>query len=141
MAAALAGEGPRAFVERIYAQYHQSNYSPLDRPERVFAPPLTAAIREDARLAHGEVGFLDGDPLCDCQDTGGMQARVTSLSTIGGSASARIFLRFSGTTDTRAIRLRLVRTGRGWRIADVGTHGDPSLLQALTEANRKARKR
>ena len=52
------------------------DYNPFDQPERVFAPPLLAAINEDARLANGEVGYLDGDPLCQCQDAAGLKARV-----------------------------------------------------------------
>ena len=61
LAAAPAAESPRAFVERIYAGYRTSGFSPFARPERWFAPRLLAAIKEDSRLAHGEVGYLDGD--------------------------------------------------------------------------------
>ena len=141
LAAAIAGESPRAFLERTYSSYRDSNFSPLDQPQEIFAPELRAAILEDERLAHGEVGFLDGDPLCDCQDTGGMSSRIISVARNGAKASALVLVRFAGTNDRREIRLKLVRTPSGWRIADVGTKSEPSLLQDLRQANRKATRR
>jgi hypothetical protein len=139
-ASSLASESPRAFVERLYANYAHDDYSPFVHPDRVFAPELNAAIKEDERLANGEVGFLDGDPLCDCQDTGGMRSSVASVTGSRGQATARVTVSWEGTTDHRDIRLKLVRTPGGWRIADVGTQEEPSLLHDLREANRKARK-
>lgn len=139
-AAAMAGGTPRAFLERLYANYRNESYSPFDHSERVFAPPLNAAIKEDERLAHGEVGFLDGDPLCDCQDTGGMHARIVSVATSGDTAIARVSVQWEGTKDRSDIRLRLVQTRAGWRIADVGTAHEPSLLKDLQRSNAQARK-
>ena len=141
LAAAIAGKSPRTFVEQLYSSYVNPSFNPLERPERIFAPPLTAAIKEDQRLARGEVGFLDGDPLCDCQDTGGLRSRIVSLVVKGASASARVSVSFAGTSDSREIHLKLVPTPAGWRIADVGTRREPSLLHDLWEANRKARRR
>jgi hypothetical protein len=137
----MAGNSPRAFVQQLYSSYANPNFNPLERPERIFAPPLSGAISKDQRLARGEVGFLDGDPLCDCQDTLGMRSRIVSLVAKGPSARAHILLRFAGTSDKRDIRLSLVLTPAGWRIADVGTKEEKSLLHDLSEANRKARMR
>jgi hypothetical protein len=141
LAAAIAEKSPRAFVEQLYSRYVNSSFSPLETPERIFAAPLTAAIKEDQRLARGEVGFLDGDPLCDCQDTGGIRSRIIWLVANGASASARVSVRFAGSGDNRDVRLKLVLTSAGWRIADVGTRNEPSLLHDLSEANRKAKRR
>ena len=139
-AGALASESPRAFVERIYANYAREDYSPFVHPDRVFAPVLNAAIKEDERLANGEVGLLDGDPLCDCQDTGGMRSSVASVTGSRGQATARVVVSWQGTSDRRDIRLKLIRTPAGWRIADVTTPEEASLLHDLQESNRKARK-
>ena len=139
LAAAVAPETPRAFLERIYSSYRDPDFSPFQKPERIFAPRLSAAILEDQRLANGEVGFLDGDPLCDCQDTGGMRSRIVSFASTAAGASARISVHFPGTSGSRFIRVKLVKTPSGWRIADVGTKSEPSLLHDLLEANRKAR--
>jgi hypothetical protein len=139
LAPAPAAETPRDFVTRVYAGYRDPGFNPLDRPERLFAPSLVAAIREDARLSLDEVGRLDGDPLCQCQDHEGLEPVVREVRrTTAKTALADILLRFPG-YDDRQVRLRLARTVRGWRIADVATADDPSLLQDLQRSNRRRR--
>ena len=132
-------ETPKAFVERLYAGYRDPDYSPLARPQRVFAPPLVAAIREDQRLSRDEVGFMDADPLCQCQDPAGLkplirEARMRTART----ATVRMRLDF-GASDVRELRLDLVRTAAGWRIADLGTPDSPSMLSDLQRFNRRRR--
>jgi hypothetical protein len=137
--AAAPVETPRAFVDRIYAGYRDSEYSPFAAPERFFAAPLVAAIEEDSRLSNGEVGFLDGDPLCQCQDPAGLETIVREVrQPTPRTATARILLRFS-TSDRRSVRLQLVRTPAGWRIADIATPDEPSLLRDLQRSNRRRR--
>ena len=80
VAAAPVAETPKAYMERLYASYRNPNFNPFDHPERYFAPKLMAAIKEDARLAHGEVGYVDGDPICQCQDPDGLHASVTTVT-------------------------------------------------------------
>jgi Protein of unknown function (DUF3828) len=139
LAPAPAAETPRDFVTRIYAGYRDPRFNPLDRPERLFAPPLVAAIREDARLSGDEVGWLDGDPLCQCQDHEGLEPAVRAVRrTAAKTATADILLRFPG-YDDRRVRLRLLRTAQGWRIADVGTRDSPSMLDELQRFNRRRR--
>jgi hypothetical protein len=138
-AAAPAAETPRAFVERLYAAYRNPDFSPLSRPERVFAPPLVAAIGEDRRLSRDEVGFMDADPLCECQDPSGMRLSIGAVSEPArGAAIVRVTLRF-GPTDRRDLKLRLVRLASGWRIADVASADQPSLLADLRAWNRRKR--
>ena len=64
-AAAQPAQSPKAYMQRLYANYAHSDYSPFTHPERVFAPRLLSAINEDSKLANGEVGYLDGDPVCE----------------------------------------------------------------------------
>jgi hypothetical protein len=138
--AAAPAETPRAFVERLYAAYRNPDFSPLSRPERVFAPPLVSAIGEDRRLSRDEVGFMDADPLCECQDPSGMRPRIEAVSEQGrGGAIVRVTLRF-GPTDRRDLRLRLVRLAAGWRVADVSSTDQPSLLADLQAWNRRVRR-
>ncbi len=130
-------EGPKQFIARVYAAYARDNYSPLDRPERVFAPVLVRAIREDERLAHGEVGYLDGDPLCGCQDYGKISVQVRTLKQpTKRSADALVHVDL-GIGEARDLRLKLVLTADGWRVADVGSADEPSLLGALQRSNRR----
>lgn len=143
-AAALASapaETPAAFLERIYASYRDPDYSPLARPGRVFAPPLVAAIREDQRLSRDEVGFMDADPLCQCQDPAGLRPVIGEIRRVTGrTAAARIALHFGGGGDgDREVTLQLVRTPSGWRIADIGTPDSPSMLGDLRRFNLRRR--
>jgi hypothetical protein len=145
-AAAAAAPGqpadtPRAFIQKIYAGYANKNYNPLSHADRIFAPRLVAAFNEDSRLAKGEVGYLDGDPLCDCQDFVKIGAQVRSLSQPSKqSALATVHVTY-GTGEARDLKLKLQRTSRGWRVADIGTKEEPSLLSAIEKANREARHR
>lgn len=140
-AAALAqpqAETPRAFVEHLYAGYRHAAFSPLKNPERIFAPRLLAAIEEDSRLAQGEVGYLDGDPVCQCQDAAGLKAAITSVKPQGpDKATVRVSIRLQGYRP-RPATLSLVRTRAGWRIADIASADEPSLLREIEDSNRKA---
>lgn len=138
--AAPATETPKAYMERVYASYRDKDFSPFDHPNLYFAPRLLSAIKEDARLAHGEVGYVDGDPICQCQDAGGLHASIKSVALNGTDrATVSVQLDFPDSTPTR-VRLSLVRTGGGWRIADIWAADQPSLLKVLETANRRARR-
>jgi hypothetical protein len=138
LGAAAPAEAPGAFVERLYSGYRDPDYSPLGHPGRVFAPPLVAEIREDGRLSRGEVGYMDADPLCQCQDPAGLKPRIGPVRLSGRTqASVPVDLDFGG--DRRALRLTLVRTSAGWRIADIAAADEPSLLQSLRRFNARRR--
>jgi len=137
--AAPAAETPRAFVERLYAGYRDENYSPLTRPGRVFAPPLVAAIREDQRLSRDEVGYMDADPLCQCQDPSGLKPKIGEVrQPTRSKATVHVLLDF-GPSDRRDLGLQLVRTAAGWRIADIVTAEEQSLLDSIRRFNRRRR--
>ena len=134
-----AADTPSAFVARLYAAYRDEDYSPFRHPGRVFAPPFVAALAEDSRLFRGEVGFIDADPLCQCQDYSAMQAELGGASQVSArQAEVPVRLRF-GTADIRDIRLKLNRTSAGWRVADIAAGDSPSFLRDLQASNRKER--
>jgi hypothetical protein len=141
LAGAQPAETPKAYMERLYASYRNPSFNPLDHPSRYFAPRLVAAIREDARLAKGEVGYVDGDPICQCQDPDGLHAKVVRVTRSSDSkAIAEVIIDFTDST-LRRVRFSLVRTAAGWRIADVSSGDEPSFVRAIEDANRKARSR
>ena len=141
LAAAQPAETPRQFMTRAFAGYRSASFNPLDKPERWFAPRLIAAIRDDAKLAHGEVGYLDGDPICQCQDTAGMRPRVLKVTRpSAGKASVVVLIDWQDNTARKA-RFSLVRVRGQWRIADVASGDERSLLQALLKANRDVKRR
>ena len=139
---AQTAETPRAFVERLYAGYRDPDYNPLAKPGRIFAPALVAAIREDRRLSRDEVGYMDGDPICQCQDAAELRHSIEQIGPVAGkTVTARIRLDF-GASDRRQLTLRLIRTKSGWRIADIATADDASVLNSLRRFNhRRARER
>jgi Protein of unknown function (DUF3828) len=138
-AAAQPAETPQKFMERLYAEYRHSDYSPFTHPGQVFAPRLLSAINEDSKLAKGEVGYLDGDPVCQCQDSGGMRPSITGVTQLGpDKAIVRVSIGWEH-DPARPARFSLVRTRAGWRIADVSSADEASLLGALEKSNREER--
>ena len=138
--------GARAFVGRLYAHYPTANrnpaFDPLAAPveARVFDPSLVRLLDDDRRLAQGEVGSLDGDPLCDCQDDGGMRFTLRSVRAAGANAATAIVIRHATPGDEPAalpITLDLVRLTGGWRIRDIHTPDTPSLRALLEDGARE----
>jgi hypothetical protein len=133
-------DAARAFTLHLYEAYRTGAPDYLGRDaRRTFAPKLLALIvRDRATTPSGDVGILDGDPICDCQDAGGVRATHVTISAAGpGRARARVTLRFP--SETRDMTLDLVATrgatqGAGWgewRVADVHTRETPSLVRLL----------
>jgi hypothetical protein len=124
----------RTFMADLYASY-QDDQAPdyQSAPaSTIFAPGLLNLMQRDAAAAAGEVGIVDGDPVCDCQDPGGLQVQSLEVSAAGaGQARAEVLLNLAG--DVRHLTFDLADTRRGWRIADVHSADTPSLVQLLEE--------
>lgn len=120
----VAAAGPseasaRAFLETIYRWYRKGSYgAPMKRPERWFEPKLAAAIRADEAEADrkGEIGKLEADPFCDCQDFDALAAVIGPVAITGGRASVEVG--FADGIETR-MRYTLVWTRGGWRVFDI----------------------
>jgi hypothetical protein len=138
LAASAPTDSPRGFLEGVYQRYRSADFNPFEHPERYFTPKLAKALDDDATIDPGEVGLLDYDPLCQCQDDSGMRTRVQAVSQRGATADARVSVYF-GSSDQRDIRVKLERTAKGWRIADVAAKDEPSLLADLVKSNRERR--
>lgn len=132
-------DAARAFAAGLFAAYRTGEPDYLGRQaESTFAPHLLALIRRDrASTPAGEVGILDGDPVCDCQDAGGL--RMTGLAMeAAGPQRARAKVRLHFPDETRSLTLDLVAVGGGWRVADIHTRETPSLV-GLLEAGLRER--
>lgn len=124
--ASAAEQSAQAFLEAIYAQYRGDEHSApgvtLDKPAeigRYFEPSLAALmVADDAAAAkRDDVPTLDGDPFVDAQDWA-----ITGLAIHFDSQDARAAqatVRFTNLKEPRTIRLALVHTKAGWRIADI----------------------
>jgi hypothetical protein len=126
---------PEDFVRAIYRQYDIKSPTGPDFTGRhassVFTPSLVQLIRRDQRQSRGEVGKLDGDPICDCQDPDGL--KLTTLQVTAQTpriATAAVTLTFPPHEVTH-LRLNLVLLPTGWRIDDIATSDTPSLRKLL----------
>jgi hypothetical protein len=136
-APAQTPQDAESFVRLTYRQYEAKSPAGPDflghDAASVFSPSLVGLIRRDERhTPHGEVGKLDGDPICDCQDPDGL--KLTAVQITGQtrtSATAEVTLRFPQESSARHIHLRLILLSQGWRIDDIRTPDTPSLRRLL----------
>ena len=142
VAAAPDAAGARAFVEKLYSHYPSNPdgtaFDPTGKnASEVFDPGMIAAFREDSRLANGEVGFVDADPLCQCQDDSGLKPKVVSVTMTGpNAADAVVNLQYP--EETVALTLHLVPVNGAWRIYDLSTKDVKSYRADLLKANKEA---
>jgi len=144
VAAAPDAASAKAFVEKLYSHYpskpdSRSAFDPTGKnASQVFDPGMIAAFREDTRLAHGEVGFIDADPLCQCQDDSGLKATV-GVVTVTGPNAADVVVNLEYPNDPPiALTLHLVPVNGAWRIYDLSTGDVKSYRADLLKANKEA---
>ena len=121
-----------AFVRGVYRDYGKPDRADVlgEPAPGIFAPRLLGLIRADEKAAAGEVGRLDEDPLCGCQDDDGF--RLSSVRVVRRAAGRAVAtVRFVISVVRVVVVLDLVRTGDGWRIADVHSRDMPSLAAFL----------
>jgi hypothetical protein len=132
----------RAFVEKLYSHYPSSPnlkaFDPTGRnASQVFDLGMISAFREDTTLAHGEVGFVEADPLCQCQDDSGLKPKIVSVTMTGpNAADAVVNLQSPG--ETRMLTLHLVPVNGAWRIYDLSIGEMKSYRADLLKANKEA---
>ena len=139
--AALA-ERPRSaeeFVRSLYARYPKKDgevsIAFAEDLSRWFTRPLLPSLARDDRYAKRTrlIGGLDWDPLCDCQDDDGLRllsVRSENNTRNAAIVIARIWLPVTlgyGGQNEGEVRFALRHTAEGWRIADIGDAGRPSL--------------
>jgi Protein of unknown function (DUF3828) len=138
--AAMAVQAPdlpaaQAFVTGLYAAYHGKGPDYLGRQAgAVFAPLLLRLIRRDAtETPAGDVGALDGDPICDCQDAGVLRDVAVTI-TGEGPGRARAVVHFRLSRERRTVTLDLAAVQGHWRVSDVRTADTPSLVALLNQS-------
>lgn len=150
-AATPSADSARVWVVRLYANYANDSFSPFIKPADWFDAAVVKALKEDERLTpEGEMGAIDADPVCSCQDPGGMKATVGAITMTGpGKATVKVKLQWPLPPNpipdqipdyTRDQTLHLVMTDAGWRIADIGGGGeDLGFLHYLEQGNAERR--
>lgn len=148
--AALASTAPdvnsaRAFIVKLYSHYPApakgQTFMPTDKnaPE-VFDPGMVALFREDTRLAKGEVGFVDADPICMCQDDSGLKPKIVSVTMQGpNAATAVVDLQYPDSGHKpNLLTLHLVVVKGEWRVYDLSMGDIKSYRADLAKANKEA---
>jgi hypothetical protein len=121
----------RTFVERLYSAYHGDGPDYLGRSRsRVFSPRMIVLLRRDQRLTpRGDVGALDGDPICDCQDFEISNVRIDVRA--GKPGQARAVVTFDNLGRATTLRLDLVAVQGQWRIDNIHSESIPDLATFL----------
>lgn len=125
----------QTFVAGLYSAYQRKPDPDYLGKQigQVFAPDLIALIkREAASVPKGDVGALDGDPICDCQDWQISNIEVAVSAPKAGVAQADV--RFRNAGEARQVRLDLVAVQGRWRVGDVHTPEMPSLAKLLQDS-------
>lgn len=106
------------FLQDIYAHYRENGEGIPTSDARVYSRALRTLMHADATAAgEGNVGLLDYDPLCDCQDFDIKTA--TFVYTPAGKDRLDAAVSFHNLDADESLHLLLVRAPDGWRIDDV----------------------
>ncbi len=121
------------FLRGLYAKYtHNGKPTPFVYPDaRTIADAdMMALLKHDRDKSNGEVGAMDSDPVCRCQDWEAI--KVTALHvTMQGANAASADVTISDIGDVQKIHFSLVWSKDGWRVHDIGAKGEPSLIAYL----------
>jgi hypothetical protein len=139
-ASSAPANSPEAFLRQLYAPYIPHGkpiaFSYPDAAAIVDAP-LLALLRRDQEKAGGEVGALDYDPVCQCQDWN--RIKIVSIRTTGANdKNASLDVTFDDGFDAErrreTVHYELVRVAGAWKIHDIGSHDAASLRALLLNA-------
>jgi hypothetical protein len=142
-AAATAGAADaaaaKAFLEGLYAHYQTSKDNTFQMFDadvaEVFDADMVKLLAEDTKSLKGELGEIDGDWLCECQDFASLRATIAVQS--ASPTQARATADFSDVgmpgEGARHNAFELVKTAAGWRIHDIQETGQPSLRRTLED--------
>lgn len=124
------------FLRQLYAGYiggpAQNTPDPTGpKADMLFDPELLGLIRRDQELANGEIGLLDVDPICNCQDWDNLRV-LRIVVRPKGAVSADATVSFVNTGHRQVLNYQLVNLGGQWRIHDVRSGASPSLREYLT---------
>ena len=129
----------RQFVEELYsrrARPGRRSYPGPALPD-VFTTSLVKLLTENRKLLNGDLGALDFDPFCQCQDDGGLKATIRKVSLYGiENATVDVDLLFPGGSRD-SVRLALEEEQNHWRVRDVQSKKMESMRNALFQENKK----
>lgn len=125
-------DSAEVFLRNLYQPYNTGkavNPAGALAPS-IFEPGLLALIRRDQALAHGEIGKLDHDPICNCQDYEALTALTIAVA-LESHKTARAKVSFLNGIEPFTVEFQLLRVNGKWRIYDIRERYIPSLRKFL----------
>jgi hypothetical protein len=139
---------PEAFVRSLYTTEQggtgvrtETTPAATEGSTAIWSARTAALVAESETLAEpGEYAYFEADPICDCQDDGGMMLKsVTVTSTGANRADATVVLEWTSAepVERRTQTFRLVDEGGDWKIDDIvrdqtGEYPQAPLVEAMT---------
>jgi len=123
-------ESAKHFVQSVYARY-----GPTGNPANLFDnnageafhPSLIALARADAKAARPDVGVLDYDPVCNCQDPDiGFPNLEIKIKSVDKSRTTAIITFPGDKHEPNKIALTLLREKGYWRIFNIEDLSGPN---------------
>lgn len=137
----------KAWVEALYQRYaNGEEMSDALWQKEIYDTAMLALMKEDERLTpQGEVGVLDWDPICQCQDFSKIRATVSVRVTSPTTAVAIVDFKDIGweNQEVRHATFDLLKEAQGWRIHDIHSkdfdNPTHSMRERFIEANKERR--
>jgi hypothetical protein len=123
-------ESARQFLSNVYQHYGKNGHGVNltgKSGRKVFASSLRSLARQDISVnGSHQVGVLDGDPVCACQDWDAIHDLSIDLQPVDANHSrAHVSFSLSAGKDRRNLDFELVRERGTWRIWNIVDHSDP----------------
>ena len=134
IARAQDANSAKLFVESLYKLYTKNSHGvPFAgaRSRLYYHSSLLALMRADEKAVDGEVGALDGDPICSCQDWEGIwDLHVDTQPQSADRAVANVSFALHAPAgrkkeDMRRLVMTLAAENGQWRIWDIRDVSDP----------------
>jgi len=129
-AAAQDAASAKTFLQSTYALYSK-NGKGATLTSRYYDSTLVRLVATDNKLNAGEIGVLEGDPVCGCQDWAGiwdlnievqMQGQNQALADVSFALTAPNGRKQN---DLRKLHITLVPERGQWRIYNILDESDP----------------
>jgi hypothetical protein len=131
-----AVDSPRAFLERLYSAYApkgKGNDFSYPQARAIVDASLLALLHRDQIKSKGEVGAMDSDPICQCQDWESLKVLSMQTQTFGAARASGDVTFMPDPKDTEKVHFDLVRENGAWKIHDISSRDAPSLQAYLRD--------
>ena len=121
------------FIHSIYVNYYENGPGiNIGSPETdvLLSPTLLQIMHHDNELVQGEAGFLDADPICECQDHNTIKVKKIVVKKINVSKFiAKVS--FINLEHLTTVEFSLLKINGLWHIDDISSADMPSMRAGL----------